>query len=573
MGGAWDNEVLRYNDFYGAIGVKGEEQDLTISGGFFRQRDDYDEDNFLRGSFSDFIANGRRKGNICDGGPESPFEASCGHDYSTYNGDHYRLQIAHNYYFDKNTTLSTRLYGADHDRARFFPDQTAVYDDDGLTIDPNTDRFNLDPDLGLFMAGRDRRYKNYGIDSRLEMANLPLFGGMTHDMQVGVRYHNDDFRNRNRDGDQGEILDFDNRGGLDEQQNLEADAFSAFIQTAVHVTSTLTITPGLRLEHYETSFRGTDLGGDVTDFFDEFGALTSDQTELLPGIAFSWEVAPRSTIYGGYQRALNTPIIRDALEEPFEIALCAGDPACAAEEGLTFDPNAPRNFAESYDTQPELGDNFQIGYRTTAINGLTLDAAVFHNRIRNYQFGEAFQSDDGDRVFSSIDEVEFTGFEIGARVDSQPLTGGVWNVFAEGIYTYTDSKITKDEADPDAVGNEVPEAIKHFANLTLGVAYKKLWDASITATHRGGWFVDEANTPNFEFDGVGAGVDDAELEPGKVDSQWLLSARGNLNLTDDLTLWVSGQNLTNEFYLAGVEDGAKPSIGRTMMGGFTWKFD
>jgi Fe(3+) dicitrate transport protein len=555
VGGAWDNEVLRYNDFYGAIGVKGEEQDLVISGGFFRQRDNYDEDNFLRANFSDFVANGRRKGNICDGGPESPFEASCGHDYSTYNGDHYRLQVAHNYYFDKNTTLSTRFYGADHERARFFPGQTAVYDDDGNTLDPNTDRFNADPDLGLFMEGRDRRYRNYGIDSRLEMANLPLFGGMSHDLQIGARYHNDKFRNRNREGEQGEILTFGSRGELDEQQNLEADAFSAFIQTAIHVTGDLTITPGLRLEHYKTSFTGTDFGGDVSDFFNEFGALESEHTELLPGVAFSWEVAPRSTVYGSYHRGLNTPIIRDALEEPFEEALDAGEAAA---------------FAAAYDTDPEIGDNFQLGYRTTAIRGLTLDGAIFHSRIHDYQFGEAFQSEDGDRVFSAIDEVEFTGFEIGARADTQPLTGSEWNFFAEAIYTYTDSEIIEDEANPGAVGNEVPEAIKHFANLTLGVAYKKLWDASISATYRGGWYVDEDNTEEFELE---FSEDGPELEPGKVDGQWLLSARGNLNLTEDLTLWASGQNLTNEFYLAGVEDGAKPAIGRTMMAGFTWKFN
>jgi Fe(3+) dicitrate transport protein len=567
VGGAWDNEVLRYNDFYGAVGVKGEDQDLTISGGFFRQRDTYDEDNFLRGSFSDFIANGREKGNRCENQAlPSLFEASCGHDFSSYNGDHYRLQVAHNYYFDKNTTLTTRLYGADHDRARFFPDQTAEFFDNGTLANPLTD-----PD-DLVMGGRDRRYRNYGIDSRLEMANLPLFGGMTHDLQVGVRYQNDKFRNRNREGDDGEILDFDNRGNLEEQQNLEANAFSAFIQTAIHVTKTLTISPGLRLEHWDTSFNGTDFGGDVSDFFDDFGALTSEHTEVLPGVAFSWEVAPRGTIYGSYQRGLGTPIIRDALEEPFEEALEAADPDAALAA-----------FAAEYDTDPELGDNFQIGYRNTAIAGFTIDMAVFHSRIKDYQFGEAFQSDDGDRVFSAIDEVEFTGFEIGTRVDSRPIVGGDWNVFAEGIYTYTDSKITKDEANPDAVGNEVPEAIKHFANLTLGIGYKKLWDASITATHRGGWFVDEDNTREFEFsgdvdcpddyDGVNEFCSGPELEPGKVASQWLLSARGNLHLNDQLTLWASGQNLTNEFYLAGVEDGAKPAIGRTVMGGFTWKFD
>jgi Fe(3+) dicitrate transport protein len=535
VGGAWDNEVLRYNDFYGSIGVKGEDQDLVVSGGFFRQRDDYDEDNFLRGNFSEFLANGRRKGgNDC--GPTAvagPFEAACGHDASSYNGDHFRLQIAHNYYIDKNTTLTTRLYGADHDRARFFPD-----DDDPAV---------------LVMAGRDRRYKNYGVDTRLEMANLPLFGGMSHDLQVGVRYEKDKFRNRNREGADDEVLTFDNRGALISQDDLEADAFSAFIQTAIHVTRNLTITPGLRLEHYETSFRTlVSDEADVIQFFNDFGSLENRETEVLPGIAFSWKVVPRGTIYGSYHRGLTAPIIRDALGDAFEDAIAAGEQAA---------------FAAGYGPDPEIGDNFQLGYRTTAILGLTLDMAVFHSQLEDYQFGEAF-TDGNDRVFSGIDEVEFTGFEIGARVDSQPLTGGPWNFFAEGVYTYTDTEIKQNDSNPATVGNEVPEAIKHYANLTLGVAFQKLWDASITATHRGGWYVDDENTEDFGFD-----VGDGELTPGKIDGQWLLSARGNFHVTDQLTLWANGQNLTNEFYLAGVEDGAKPSIGRTIMGGFTWKFD
>lgn len=546
-GGAWDNEVLRYNDFYGAIGVKGDNQDLTVSGGFFRQRDDYDEDNFLRGDFSQFIANGRRKGgDACLGQPNpSNFEATCGHDASTYNGDHYRLQVAHNYYFDKNTTVSTRLYGADHDRARFYPDQTGEFVPDG--VDPDLGVLD-DPQTGpldLVMAGRDRRYQNYGVDSRIEMANLPFFGGMTHDLQVGARYERGKFRNRNREGEAGEILSFGNRGELDEQQNLESDSFAAFIQTAIHVTNTLTVTPGLRFEDYDTSFRAV-VGDGV-----EFGELKSSHTEVLPGIAFAWEVAPRSTIYGSYHRGLTPHLVRDALED--------------------FDPDvAP------YNIDDEIGNNFQIGYRTTAVRGITFDASVFHNRIDNYQFGEAFQSDTGDRVFSAIDKVEFTGFEVGSRIDSHPFVGGPWNVFAEAVYTYTDSDIKANAGNPGTVGNEVPEAIKHYANLTLGVAYKKLWNASITATHRGGWFIDDENTKAFDFSGPACEDGDCEggeIEPGRVDGQWLLSARANYNVSDKLTLWATGQNLTNEFYLAGVEDGVKPSIARSVMGGFTIKFD
>ena len=555
MGGAWDNEVLRYNDFYGAIGVKGDNQDVTISGGFFRQRDDYDEDNFLRGDFSDFIANGRRKGgDACLGQPApSNFEATCGHDLSTYNGDHYRLQVAHNYYLDRNTTISTRLYGADHDRARFFPDQTGEFGPTGPVDDGESDGVLIDPQTGpldLAMAGRDRRYQNYGVDSRVEMANLPFFGGMTHDLQFGARYERGKFRNRDREADPGEVLTFGNRGEIENQANLESDSFAAFIQTAIHVTKTLTVTPGLRFEDYETSFRAV-VGEGV-----DFGELKSSHTEVLPGIAFAWEIAPRSTIYGSYHRGLTPHQVRDAL----------GD----------FDPEvAP------YNVDDEIGDNFQIGYRTTALRGITFDAAVFHNRIDNYQFGEAFQSDAGDRVFSSLDKVEFTGFELGSRIDSHPFVGGPWNVFAEAVYTYTDSEIKANAGNPGTVGNEVPEAIKHYANLTLGVAYKNLWNVSVTATHRGGWFVDDENTRAFDFSGPaceGVGTADeecegGELEPGKIDGQWLLSARANYNISDKVTLWATGQNLTNEFYLAGVEDGAKPSIARSVMGGFTIKFD
>ncbi|HRO51395.1 MAG TPA: TonB-dependent receptor plug domain-containing protein, partial [Hyphomicrobium sp.] len=47
--GAWDTERLRFNDFYGAIGWKGSSSDLVVSSMYARQRDDYDEQNFLGG--------------------------------------------------------------------------------------------------------------------------------------------------------------------------------------------------------------------------------------------------------------------------------------------------------------------------------------------------------------------------------------------------------------------------------------------------------------------------------------------------------------------------------------------
>ena len=45
--GAWDTERLRINDFYGALGWKGSSTDLVVSAIHARQRDNYDEQNFL----------------------------------------------------------------------------------------------------------------------------------------------------------------------------------------------------------------------------------------------------------------------------------------------------------------------------------------------------------------------------------------------------------------------------------------------------------------------------------------------------------------------------------------------
>jgi len=508
-GGSWDVEKLGYNDLYGALGFRGTNQDLTISGGYFRQRDHYDEDNF-EGTLAQFNAFGRNKKGAADAG-HFPVSCSMCYQWNTYNADYYRAQIAHNLYMDSKTTLSTRLYGNHHDRARFYVD-----DADG---NPPTD---------FVMEGRDRLYRNYGADTRIEFADLSLFGSITHTVQAGVRYEEHFFNNQNRVGLANQRLDFSNRGLPDGAQKLRAQSFAAFVQSAVHVTPTFTLVPGLRFERYKIGFQ---------DFEDSANNGNSDYLQALPMLSFSWEFAPRTTLYGGYHRGLSPHIVRDLLE---------------ADSGFV----PPRQ---------EIGDNFQIGVRTKAIRGLTLDAAYFHNDIRNYQFGEAFQSSGGDRVFSSLDKVRFDGAELSARVDSRAFTDSPWNFYGEGVYTFVNSKIVQGigEGDISVAGREVPESMRHTANLTVGVQHDSGFDASLSWTYRGAYYTDALNLP----------MNPLDVEEGKVEGVWLLSARASYKVSKDLTAWVSGQNLTDEFYVTDRSDGAKPGVGRTVMAGFTLKFN
>jgi Fe(3+) dicitrate transport protein len=522
-GGAWDNEVLRYNDFYGAIGWKGIDQDLAISGVYFRQRDNYDEDNF-EGTVADFFANGRNK----SGNPDIGDGAS---DLNTYNADYFRLQIAHNLYLDDNTTLSTRLYGHDNERNRF------------SAREPFGDDF--------FMRGRNRHYRVYGGDSRIEFANVALLGSMTQDIQAGVSYERHSFRNCTSFGDIGEILDSDNTGNCfadadagdpdtGRLEKFETDAYTAFIQSAMHVTRDFTFTPGVRFVHYNVDRTGVFAGsegwpvgvpipaGEEFEAADLIGSEKKNFDHVLPGVAAAWEVMPRSTIYGGYQRG--------------------------------FTPSVARG--EFFPLPEEVGDNFQVGVRTTAVTGLTLDMAYFHSRIDDYQIKEAFTAPSGANIFGTVDEVEIDGFEIYSRLDSQPFTGGRMNFFGEANYTFADSVITESDI-PEEVGKLVPEVPRHFATLTVGVEERGLWDASVTWTYLGEFFTDTVNT----VDG-----DPEEGVVGVVPDVWLLSARANYTIPNsDMTLFVAGQNLLDEFYIADRADGMKPGIGRTLWAGFKLK--
>ncbi|MDQ8697675.1 TonB-dependent receptor domain-containing protein [Hyphomicrobium sp. LHD-15] len=521
--GSWDNEELSYNDFYAAIGLKGTKQDLTISGGYFRQRDTYDEINFVPGDpdngYQEFRENGRDKlgtGAGLFGG--SQFLA----DLSSYNADYWRVQANHNLYIDDTTTLTTRAYYSDNERNRF-------YFDDG---DPSS----------FFMEGRERHYRFYGAESRIEFAQRPFLFGMTQDIQAGIRYERHEFTNCSTVGQENEVLKDGHNGncsqfddtnplydGTSERQAFDASSFAAFIQTAVHVTKSLTVTPGLRFENYDIDGFGRGFEDDEEDLN---GPQKSKHDNVLPAVGFAWEAMPRTTVYGGYHQGITPQVTR----------------------------------GPAFPLPDEKGDNFQVGVRSTAIRGFSFDVAYFHSNIENYQVKSPEVTESGNNKYGAMDEVEIDGVEIGARLDTRPITGSPWNFFAETVYTYADSRIARgDDEGTDVSGNRVPEVPQHYANLTFGVAYKKFWDASLTWTYRGGFFTDVENSREIE-------VDDDEVEAGFVDDVWLLSARSNLHVTDNLSLFVSGTNLTNKFYLSDIDEGMKPGAARTIMGGFTYKF-
>lgn len=541
--GAWNTERLRYNDFYAALGWKGIRSDFVFSAVYFRQRDTYDETNFT-GDDDD------RPGLV-----ERTFFRDIKHCKScfeplaklnTFNADVVLMQGVYNYYLDADTTVTARAYGQSHRRDRFFAPNDPK--GPGTSFRPFfSDGEAFVPDEGG-MRGRLRTYTNFGTEIRAELANRPLMFGLSQDMQFGFRYERNDFVDRRTEGRQGKILGaFDDPGITIRRTKHEADAFSGFFQTEIPVTPVLSVVPAVRVDHYRISRAKTRSERDDVDLdscpvfggqpctvidFEDPSSESFDRTHVLPGVSFAYTKLPDTTFYGGYHRGLTMAVLRS-------VAFPPGD---------------------------ELGDNYEIGVRSTAIRGMTFDVAGFHKNISDFQIKGSTTDVFGNDVFTLIDEVHVNGVEMYSRLDTAPFTGSTINPYLEGTFTYSESTIERgfNEDGQSVAGNLVPEVPREQAYLTAGIESQAGWNASVSWIYRGAFFTDESNTP-FAGDPTG--------EEGKVPSVWLLAARANYTIPDtNAQVFVSGQNLTDKLYITDRADGIKPGIGRTIMAGARLKW-
>ncbi|MDX2307542.1 MAG: TonB-dependent receptor [Hyphomicrobium sp.] len=598
--GAWDAERLKANDFYGALGFRGSSQDVVVSLSYARQRDTYDEQNFLgeyefevdaatqeeaeeaAEAFAEEFLVGLAERQFRDlKHCKTCFAPASG--LNNYNGDIWRGQVVHNAYLDDDTTITTRVYAGHHTRDRYqlisYDSDPREGDDSGPVIGGTDFEEGVENSQVLFgentMFGRLRTFRHIGGEVRAEWANRQIFG-LKQDLQAGIRYEYQDMTNRNFLGRDDEALsDGDETGLTIFDRELDANAASAFLQTNVSLTSDFNVVPGVRFEWYQASRQNrvvareeSEAGGadddDCTDNGLPVGCLeidgivfdpstrneAFDNFHTLPGVAFAYTGLKHTTVFGGYHRGMSTGILRN----------------------------------EDFPVEDEIGDNFNLGFRSNAIRGLDLEVVGFYQLLHDYQFGASFNAAI-DRSFGRADEVEISGVELYSRLNSQPYTGGPMNVYGEVNYTYSRG-VFKDLVTPDGEdlsGNRIPEVPLHVAALTLGVQQTTgwRWDTSVTWTYRGAFFTDEGNTAF----GAGGEVEcegdpgdfECELEEagedGEVPSVWLLSARANLDIGNTgASVFVAGENLLDELYISDREDGMKPGLGRTLWTGFKYKF-
>ncbi len=315
--GVWDTERLRFNDFYGAIGWKGSTSDLVVSASYARQRDNYDEQNFLGNyELGDFDAVDE---DDAEEQAEKVAERFMGlAERQFLGGKHCKTCFAQarastrtratsgaarsctTRTWTTTPTITTRFYAGHHTRDRY---QLMSYG-----ADPDGSAGGLPPvfaqvrhsgsgeveDYSVYfgentMFGRLRTFRHVGAEVRGEWANRNILG-FNQTVQAGIRYEYQDMTNRNFIGLENEILkDGDKAGATIFDRDLDSNAVSGFLQTNIKVARDFNVVPGIRFEYYNTSRRNKVVAREES----EAGGGDDDDCEA---ISTAQRNASRSTV-------------------------------------------------------------------------------------------------------------------------------------------------------------------------------------------------------------------------------------------------------------------------------------
>ncbi len=226
-----------------------------------------------------------------------------------------------------------------------------------------------------------------------------------------------------------------------------------FAQAELHYGA-LSLTPGLRAEHYSIKPKQQGFGGT---------AVSNSDSAVSPKLGAMFQVNDAWSVYGNYAagfRAPNAGQINAFFENPFMFYKSIPNPDLKAEKSHTF----------------------ELGLRGR-MNALRLDAAVFTGRYKDFIQDQVLVSGNyGDRnnpaTFQSVNlnRVHISGFELKADYDWGKFAGGDWRTNAAYGYTKGTDKST-----------DLPVDTISPQQLVLGVRYDRSnVGVQFTASHWAG---------------------------------------------------------------------------------------
>jgi Fe(3+) dicitrate transport protein len=372
----------------------------------------------------------------------------------------------------------------------------------------------------LMVIANARRMVSEGIQTRARFDFET--GDFRHEVEAGLRLHYDEIRRDQRERGyrmQGGELVNDGLDPIPVDDNTGSTlAFAGYLVYALHFAG-LTVTPGARVEvmHMELDDR---LNANV---------VATDHAVFIPGIGATYAITESLAVLAGVHRG--------------------------------FSPIAPGQPAE---VQPETSVNYEAGARFMENEGATHAELVgFHNDYENItgQCGGSTgcppelvdrQFNGGAANVLGVEVVAAHRFDLGDR----------FGVPLRATYTFTSATFAADFIGDNPIfgtierGDQVPYVPEHQGKLEAGIDRGDEWSLNVSATYVG------------KMREVAGSGDPAPGELPLTDDYVELGARASYRIADRVTLYLSGDNLTDARPIAARRPwGARPIRPITVMGG------
>ena len=470
---------------------------------------------------------------------------------------HEQVILRYQYALSKTSSISATLYHNDHQRNWFKTegldidgsasaqdfDRTswfniiqginqgsgATFTDnngDSMTVDAATLQRILDGEAdtapgSIQLRSNAREYFSRGIQLGLHwtIAN----NGVSHDLEVGVRYHEDEEDRLQRNStysQQGGALVRDDLGELGNAGNRIQEAEALAIHLYDHIEfGDWVLTPGLRYEDIDQS-RTRYRDGAQRTFRD---SRENDTSVLLPGLGAIYKIDEQLSLLGGVHKGFTAPSNSPGVDE---------EEALNYELGLRYQGNTMQTEVIAF-----LSDYQNLLGECTSSSG------------SDCEVGEAFNGDAA--TVQGIELLLTSNLASNGSSLSIPL---IFN------YTYIDGEFDTDIADTDffgdvSKGDPIPYIPEHQFQLSLGLVQDR-WGLYLNTS-----YVDEvcvrASCGAFE----------------KTDSSLTVDLSGNYQLNDQVNLFARFENLTDEQDILGRHPyGARPNMERTATIGVKFSF-
>jgi Fe(3+) dicitrate transport protein len=402
------------------------------------------------------------------------------------------------------------------------------------------------------IKANNRDYSAQGIESILNY-DLDL-GGLENQIQLGVRYHNDDIDRLQWY----QYYDQDERGGWSTDgpqapsskagdRHQETDAWSLYLEDRIVLNDQLSIIPGIRYESMDYSYdQNTRTAPDST------AAGTGDLDTVTGGVGLSYDLNEGLNLFGGVYVGSSLP--------------------------------GPRSYIRSGESlDEERSTSYELGFRHQR-EAFVATGALFYSDLQDFivpdnlgtgfeefEGGEQVVIDDGpnDGEISALGLELQVGYDFGAANDAEfslPVTLGL-------TWTEAEFESGASSADGESIfsgaksGNSVPyiPELQLHAGVGLGVGkFKLALDGS---------YVDDSYAAGLNAGGPFNYAGKYDPRYGQIPSYFVADFSIHYAATDNTNLFATARNVFDEEYAVGrLPQGLRPGMPQQLLFGVESQF-